>query len=331
MLHNRILFFTGKKFAGASADIDQPNDDHVVDFRNVPKYKIIPYYIDLNVGQKIRVVKNDGSEIDIRIIDIKAESRRYFRPRVRVRLEIGGLIHFAYCGMVNSRQGGIGPIRVSDVNIGVEITKLVFSKICKSKTSPFNTYENFKLTKDLRLAIWDGKKPIMKNAGLFIVNQPVWTRNKFGNWLHRTNYGFHSAIDIFATRHGEPEEVFSPVDGVVYRVYNKGGDVDSKTRSKAINIYSDDEVGPKGEKVLFRFQHFSKITVSSGDQVKKGQVIGLTGHTGFNAGIGDHLHFEIRLNPSYFGQEADDNIFSTIPVNPYYYLMEWWENRVENK
>jgi len=116
------------------------------------------------------------------------------------------------------------------------------------------------------------------------------------------------------------------VNGTVYRTYNRNAEPDNTRRSKAINIYGDAIVGPRGERVLYRFQHLSQILVSDGESVKSGQVIGLTGHTGFDPKIGDHLHLEIRLNPSHFGLEWDDDIFATVPVNPYNYLLEWYEN-----
>ncbi|KPJ69822.1 hypothetical protein AMJ44_02280 [candidate division WOR-1 bacterium DG_54_3] len=327
---DRIFFHVNKQNNLEINNTSQPLSIYKINFADTPKYQIIPYYLDLDVGDVIQVVKHDGSETCVRVIEIKAESRRYSCPRVRVTVRVDGQDHFAYCGMIDAHEGGIGPLELNGIKIGVEITELVFSKINSKNKSPFHNYRNFKLSKDLRLALWDGNKPIMKNTeGTFVVNQPLWTRNKFGNWLHRTKYGMHTAIDIYASRHGVPEGVLSPVDAVVYKVYNKDADVDSKIQSKAINIYGDAVVGPKGENILYRFHHLSKILVSTGDHVKKGQVIGLTGHTGFDARIGDHLHFEMRLNPSCFGKDTDTDIFASVPVNPYYYLLEWWEKRAK--
>lgn len=326
---DRMSFYSGIKNAIEIDDEKQEFSTYTVNFIDAPNYQILPYYIDLDVGDKVQVIKDVTRKVQIRVIEIKVENRSFKCPRVRVILDVDGKEYVVRCGMLKNKTGGIGPIQVNGVNIGVEITEILFSSMTK-KSSPFNNYSAFKLEKDLRLAVWNGKQGILKNtSGVFVVNQPDWTKNKYGNWLMETSYGLHSAIDIFATQHGIPEEVRSPVDGVVYRVYNKNTHVDSKTKNKAINIYSDIDVGPNGEKILFRFQHLSKILVSDGDHVSKGQVIGLTGHTGFNSRIGDHLHFEIRLNPSCFGQEKDMSIFQSIPVNPYNYLLEWWENRMK--
>jgi murein DD-endopeptidase MepM/ murein hydrolase activator NlpD len=213
--------------------------------------------------------------------------------------------------------------------LGCEATRLLFSRFGR-KDAVFNAFERLKLSGQARLAVWDAKSGILGGpVGRFPVRQASWTREKYGNWLHRTSYGFHSAIDIYATNHGVPEEVLAPLDGKVYRVYNKDVPPDDEKNSKAVNIYSSAVVGPNGERILFRLQHFSEIFVSHGETVRAGQVIGLTGHTGFSSRIGDHLHFEIRLNPSHFGLSADSDLFQSVPVNPYPFLLEWYSEPEE--
>jgi murein DD-endopeptidase MepM/ murein hydrolase activator NlpD len=300
----------------------------IVDFRSARSYQIIPYYIELNKGDKLEIIKSDSSTVLVKVKEISIDNSKYSCPRTQILLNINGKDEWAYCGMKAPKRGGIVPVKTNGINIGIEITRLLFSRIGNKKGSPFNVFANFQLNKDVRVAVWEDDKPILQlSKTAFILDQLIWTRGKFGNWLHGTSYGFHSAIDIFASRHGVPEAVYSPVEGIVYNVYNKGGNNESKLNSKAINIFGKNFVGPNGEQILFRFQHFSKIVVSKGQELKAGQLIGFTGHTGFDPKIGDHIHFEIRMNPSCFGKAYNDNIFNSIPVNPYYYLLEWWEKK----
>ncbi len=53
------------------------------------------------------------------------------------------------------------------------------------------------------------------------------------------------------------------------------------------------------------YAHLSRIDVSTGDRVKQGQTLGLTGATGLAGG--DHLHFAILVGETY--------------VDP----LEWWD------
>jgi murein DD-endopeptidase MepM/ murein hydrolase activator NlpD len=53
------------------------------------------------------------------------------------------------------------------------------------------------------------------------------------------------------------------------------------------------------------FGHLAKIDVKTGDQVVRGQKIGLMGNSGMSTG--PHLHYEVRLNEQ--------------PVNPKPYLI----------
>jgi murein DD-endopeptidase MepM/ murein hydrolase activator NlpD len=332
-----VIVTVDRKFLGLGRrETVRPSAQHtpvtrVVDLRPVPGIQPLPHYVDLDVGDTVSITRADADPLEIRVASIDVENASHSSPRTRVNLQVGRRQFPAYCGMRERRRGGLGPTDIDGVRVGVEVTRLLFSEI-KGGSSPFNIYKRLRLQNDLRLTIWDRSQGVMPGAdGRFVVSQPAWPRERFGNWLHSTSYGIHSAIDVYATPQGPPEKVRSPVDGTVYRVYNRHAPPDDRRRSKAINIHGDAVVGPHGEKVLYRFFHFSEVFVSDGESVRRGQVIGLTGHTGFDPKIGDHLHFEMRLNPSHFGLPGDDDIFATIPVNPYYYLLEWYESERERR
>lgn len=63
------------------------------------------------------------------------------------------------------------------------------------------------------------------------------------------------------------------------------------------------------------YYHMSEIKVKEGDTVKTGDLIGLSGATGF--ATGPHLHWEMRLN--------------TVPVNPDYFCQDFTFSSVENQ
>jgi hypothetical protein len=89
---------------------------------------------------------------------------------------------------------------------------------------------------------------------------------------------FHTGID-FNIQSGE--EIYSTADGIIIK-----------------SAY--DQVSGKGNYVLVRhndefstlYSHMESIAVKTGDQVKKGQVIGFVGSTG--ASTGPHLHYEVH-------------------------------------
>jgi len=99
---------------------------------------------------------------------------------------------------------------------------------------------------------------------------------------------FHEGIDIAAPV-GAPIRV--PADGVAVFVGRNGG-------------YGKVVVVDHGYGFSTRYGHCSKILVSVGDKVKRGQVIARVGNTGRSTA--PHLHYEVRVGK--------------VAVNPYYYL-----------
>ena len=73
-----------------------------------------------------------------------------------------------------------------------------------------------------------------------------------------------------------------------------------------LGIYGFTVVLDHGQGLSSVYGHLSRIDVTVGQEVKKGETIGLTGKTGLAGG--DHVHFSIMVNGVY--------------VNP----IEWWDN-----
>lgn len=89
---------------------------------------------------------------------------------------------------------------------------------------------------------------------------------------------FHSGIDI-ANRTGTP--IYAAADGVV-KVSGNMGDL-----GKLIEINH-------GYGYRTRYGHLSQIKVERGQQVRRGDLIGLMGSTGYSTG--PHLHYEVIKN-----------------------------------
>lgn len=90
---------------------------------------------------------------------------------------------------------------------------------------------------------------------------------------------FHKGIDIAGDI---GDDVFAAMDGeVIYAEYNNGG------YGNLIIVKHEDNMSTY-------YGHLSKYYVEVGDKIKKGDVIGAVGNTGFSTG--PHLHFELRVD-----------------------------------
>ncbi len=107
-----------------------------------------------------------------------------------------------------------------------------------------------------------------------INNEFGFRRNPFGGRA----YEFHAGMDVDGER---GEIVIAPAGGVVTEAGWKGG------YGQMIEI-------DHGNGLKTRYGHLSRIGVSAGDTLTRGQAIGQVGSTGRSTG--PHLHYELRLN-----------------------------------
>jgi murein DD-endopeptidase MepM/ murein hydrolase activator NlpD len=97
----------------------------------------------------------------------------------------------------------------------------------------------------------------------------------------RHGAAFHPGIDL-AAPYGSP--VYATADGTVLRAgWNSGG---------YGNLVEIDH----GRGIVTRYGHMSKILVSAGQKVTRGQEVGEVGSTGRSTG--NHLHYEVRIDNS---------------------------------
>ena len=99
---------------------------------------------------------------------------------------------------------------------------------------------------------------------------------------------FHPGQDI-AAPHGTP--VLAPADGTVIEAGWKNG-------------YGQTVVIDHGNGLATRYGHLSKLEVEAGQEIRRGEELGLVGSTGRSTG--PHLHYEVRLGD--------------LPVSPRHYL-----------
>ncbi len=89
---------------------------------------------------------------------------------------------------------------------------------------------------------------------------------------------FHAGIDIGA---GYGSAVVAAGTGTIVFVGMKGG-------------YGNTVIVDHGGGIATLYAHQSQLAVGSGESVRRGEVVGYVGSTGYSTG--PHLHFEVRVN-----------------------------------
>lgn len=101
----------------------------------------------------------------------------------------------------------------------------------------------------------------------------------------------HEAIDIVTTDYAE---VYAPFSGRVIHV--EDGYTESKKTDYGNRVYI--ECVQDGVKYVASFAHLKKgILVSVNQEVRKGQIVGYTGRTGYRIPLSTiHTHYELEIN-----------------------------------
>lgn len=103
---------------------------------------------------------------------------------------------------------------------------------------------------------------------------------------------YHTGIDLSGTGING-SNIVAVQDGTIVKAnwsYSRGV-------GYGIYVMIDHGVNEKGQSVSTLYGHMSNISVQVGQTVKRGQVIGQVGSTGWSTG--PHLHLEVRLNGSW--------------------------------
>ena len=224
----------------------------------------------------------------IHTLQTKLESLQQFDMKIRILANIENPASekettYSIGGPSVDTQGY--PIPLTGVSKGMLVKKMemdindLLSKTSIEEKSLQEVYEGILDKKDLLLAtpsIWPVRGFITSGFG--------WRINPITGGKE-----FHEGVDI-ATQLGNP--IKSPANGIVtYTGWESG--------------YGNTIIIDHGYGITTLYGHLSRIDVKTGEMIKRGQVIGNIGDTGFSTG--PHLHYQVMING--------------IPVNPMRYLV----------
>ncbi len=131
--------------------------------------------------------------------------------------------------------------------------------------------------------LMDAESPYVGGKFTWPVPSSRYISSSFGNRLHPLLkvWKYHTGIDIGAS---SGQNILAAASGKVIMATVYGG-------------YGNFIMIDHGGGIVTCYGHASKLLVSKGDTVKRGDVIALVGSTGVSTG--PHLHFEVRENGAY--------------------------------
>jgi len=169
-------------------------------------------------------------------------------------------------------------VKKADFNI----TELALNQELKEKNyTPSNIVENI-ITTD-GVLIWEvlkkyTSKPYFNKPFVYPLDSVVDV-GAFGNIRKSGDVSLqHLGVDLDAL---ENTPIYAINDGIVRFV-------------KPLTVYGNTVIIDHGLGIYSLYLHLNEFQVKEGDKVKRGQIIGLVGNTGYS--LGPHLHLSIKVN-----------------------------------
>jgi murein DD-endopeptidase MepM/ murein hydrolase activator NlpD len=247
--------------------------------------------LELDIGESQTVELYDGTNISVTLIDIQ-EERDPIRNAIRkamVKISVEGTETWLEAGNYNL------PAAVSGVLVDCSVTRGYLTD------NYSNPEQIWRLAKDARLRIWPEGRPLL-SPGLFVypLKQKWFAGNTYiGNEPvvndHDATKPYPSDIYYhFGFDQGGCEaltEVLAAADG---RVIVAGTDYQEGYE----NFFDDTGIQPRYDRVvvqeengwMYRYSHLYRVDVAVGQEVVKGDTIGLLGK---EIGAWSHMHFDL--------------------------------------
>ena len=221
------------------------------------------------MSDRLKYLQEKLKKIDNKILDIEKKDKalRSYAGMPEIDLDIRKLGTGGNDINSNILADNIAPA----INEELIALQLDIEKISRNVNLGFKSYESIydKVKKDInRISKIPSIRPV---KGGYLNSSFGYRKDPIDNVTR-----FHQGQDI-TVKTGTP--IHAPADGIVKRAYYAGG-------------FGNHIKLDHGNGYTTLFAHLSKIKVKHGQEVSRGEIIGLTGNTGRSTA--PHLHYEIH-------------------------------------
>ncbi len=222
----------------------------------------------------LRQVKDLRAEVDAQRLDLESQKTVTAQVERRQAEQADAL-----ASLVAEQESKLSQVEKARGDKRAVVAKAESDKDAYEKQEAALEAESTSLANELR-SLTQGSQPTVRGTGQFI--RPVDGRvsSPFGYRIHPIFKvrKMHTGLDMSASM-GTP--IRAADSGTVIQAGWRGG-------------YGKTVVISHGDGLATLYAHQSKILVSVGDTVSRGDIIGEVGSTGYSTG--PHLHFEVRVN-----------------------------------